>query len=276
MKLAGILVLYQPTEENINNIYTYIKLLDKLYVIDNSEHSNINTIRDDKIKIYSENKNIGIARALNIGCLQAIEDGFKWVMTIDQDTVFNSEAINAICNYIEQNDMSKTAIVSPWLNTRLLDKKPDELIDHPNDVMSSGSFTNLDIYIKIGGFKDWLFIDGVDIAYCWDAKRLGYCIDRLNYVSVDHTLGNISFHKVLWKEFLCTNHNYIRKYYMQRNYRYLRDIYADDGYKFDNMPVAWPGIMFRIIFFEDDKFNKIKAIIKGKRDYKKGGAQRWR
>ena len=38
MKLAGILVLYQPTEENINNIYTYIKLLDKLYVIDNSEH----------------------------------------------------------------------------------------------------------------------------------------------------------------------------------------------------------------------------------------------
>ena len=128
----------------------------------------------------------------------------------------------------------------------------------------------LKLYEKIGGFKEWLFIDGVDIAYCYDGNRLGYHIDRINNVCIDHSLGDIKIHKILWKTFLCTNHNYIRKYYMQRNYRYLREMYKDDGYDFSNMPVAFKGIIFRIIFFEDDKLRKLKNVIRGKRDYIKG------
>lgn len=272
MKLAGLVVLYNPQKSDIEHLYTYLSFLDKLYIIDNSENCVLNNelLDSDKIYYYSKNENLGMAKALNIGCYQAIEDQFEWIMTMDQDTIFNMETIEEMKQYIDTHDMSTTYIVSPWLNTKLLDKKTEEKISHPSDVMTSGSIMNLSLFLKIGGFKEWLFIDGVDIAYCYDANRLGYHIDRLNYVSIDHSLGNIKCHSLFGKVILCTNHNYIRKYYMQRNYNYLREIYKDDGYDFDNMPVAFKGILFRIIFFETDKIRKIKSVIRGRLDYKRG------
>lgn len=269
IKLAGIVILYNPTNEQIKNIKKSLVFLDKIYVVDNSSQEHL-IGQNDNIVYYNKKENMGVAKALNIGCQLAIKDGFNWLLTMDQDSVFNKETINKLCEYIEKNDMSKTYIVSPWLNTKLLEEKPKEEISHPFDVMTSGSIMNLDLYEKIGGFKEWLFIDGVDIAYCYDGNRLGYRIDRLNNVCIDHTLGDIKIHKILWKTFLCTNHNYIRKYYMQRNYCYLREEYKNDGYNFDNMPIAFKGIIFRIIFFEDDKIRKIRNVIRGRRDYKKG------
>ena len=269
MKLAGIVVLYNPSDIQIENIKDSLLFLDKIYVIDNSSQKH-NVGNDNRIVYYSQSENMGIAKALNIGCQLALDDGFKWLLTMDQDSLFNKETIDKLCDYIENNDISKTYIVSPWLNTKLLEEKPLEEISHPSDVMTSGSIMNLDLYKLVGGFKEWLFIDGVDIAYCYDANRMGYHIDRLNNVCIEHSLGDIKIHKILWKTFLCTNHNYIRKYYMQRNYCYLREEYKNDGYNFDNMPIAFNGIIFRIILFENDKFRKIRSVIRGRRDYLKG------
>ena len=36
MKLAGIVVWYNPTKEDKENIYSYLPSLDKLYIFDNS------------------------------------------------------------------------------------------------------------------------------------------------------------------------------------------------------------------------------------------------
>ena len=271
MKLSGLIVLFNPIENDLQRIKCNLDFLDRLYIVDNSENDNLNKIaNDEKIVYIPLYTNKGIASALNIGCRRAIEDGFQWILTMDQDTVFYKTTIDEMKRYIENYDMSKTYIVSPWLNTKLLEKKPIEMVDHPTDVMTSGSIMNLALFNKIGGFKDWLFIDGVDIAYCYDGNRLGYKIDRLNYVSIDHSLGNIKIHKLFGKTFLCTNHNYLRKYYMQRNYRYLREMYKNDGYNFENMPVDFKGIIFRIVMFENDKIRKIRSVIRGKRDYKKG------
>lgn len=269
MELAGVVVLYNPSNIQIKNIENSLSFLDKIYVIDNSIAIH-NVYNSKKIIYYSQNENMGIAKALNIGCELAIQDGFKWVLTMDQDSVFKKETIAELCDYIENNETEKTYIVSPWLNTRLLDCKPTEKISHPTDVMTSGSIMNLELYKKIGGFKEWLFIDGVDIAYCYDANRMGYHIDRLNNVDIDHSLGDIKIYKLFWKKFLCTNHNYIRKYYMQRNYCYLREEYKYDGYDFDNMPIAFKGIIFRIILFENDKIRKIRNVIRGRIDYIRG------
>ena len=39
MKLCGVVVLFHPEEDVIENIKTYIGELDRLYIIDNSEES---------------------------------------------------------------------------------------------------------------------------------------------------------------------------------------------------------------------------------------------
>ena len=40
MKIAGAVVLYEPTDEDISNINSYIDDLDILYVMDNSSKRN--------------------------------------------------------------------------------------------------------------------------------------------------------------------------------------------------------------------------------------------
>ena len=37
MKIAGTVVWYNPSNENIENIKTYINFVEKLYIIDNSK-----------------------------------------------------------------------------------------------------------------------------------------------------------------------------------------------------------------------------------------------
>ena len=69
---------------------------------------------------------------------------------------------------------------------------------------------------------------------------------------------NISIYKGKVLRHVSLPHDeWLRKYYMQRNYRYLREMYKNDGYNFENMPVDFKGIIFRIVMFENDKIEKI-------------------
>lgn len=273
MKFAGVVVLYNPEKSDLSNIDTYIDFLDKLYIIDNSivEHEYVEVLkRKKKCEYISKFKNLGIAKALNIGAKKAMKEGFKWLLTLDQDTSLNYKVFSTINEYIEKEDCSKIGIICPWHNTKLLDNKPIEIVDHPLDVMTSGNFVNLDIYKKIGGYKEWLFIDGVDIEYCLNLRKNGYKISRINSIEIMHDLGDIKIKRFLWRTFMCTNHNYLRNYYMQRNYRYIRDMYIDIEPEFCNTLVKIKQITFKIIMFEKDKYRKIRNIYRGIKDYKNG------
>ena len=61
--------------------------------------------------------------------------------------------------------------------------------------MTSDNIINLDIYKKIGGFKDWLFIDGIDIEYCMSLHNNNYKILRIDTIEIDHNLGDIFYKK---------------------------------------------------------------------------------
>ena len=40
MKVAGTVVWYNPNNENVGNIKTYIDYVEKLYIVDNSKKNN--------------------------------------------------------------------------------------------------------------------------------------------------------------------------------------------------------------------------------------------
>lgn len=53
LKVAGVVVFYQPTDEDISNISSYLADLDILYVMDNSMESNEKEfLRIRKLLIY--------------------------------------------------------------------------------------------------------------------------------------------------------------------------------------------------------------------------------
>ena len=270
MKLAGVVVWYNPKREDIENINTYISYVDKLYVIDNTEGvSNKDEIQNKKIEYIFNNENIGIASALNLACKKAIKEGYNYILTMDQDSKFKSDDLEKLIQISSKYDLSNVGIICPWHKTKLKINKPNEEVSFPLDVMTSGNIINLDIYKKVGGFKDFLFIDGVDIEYCLNLRKNNYKVMQINTIDLEHDLGDIFYRRFLGKEFMCDNHNYIRRYYMCRNYRYIRDNYRNIAPEFCDILVKIKGLIFKIIFFEKDKYRKLRSIRLGIKDYKK-------
>ena len=272
IKLAGVVTLYNPTDEDINNISTYIDDIDRLYIVDNTEgHDNKSRIPDNKkIKYIFNNNNIGVAAALNMGALLAKEEGYKYLLTNDQDTTFNKGVLPKLKELIYNTDMTIIGIVTPWHNTKLLDEKPKEKYSDPHDVMTSGNIINLDIYDKIGGFKDFLFIDGIDLEYCMNLHKSGYKILRVNDLEIDHNLGDLCYKNFFGRPYYCSNHTAIRRYYIMRNYQYIYDMYKDYDLKFCKELAHQRHNIIGVILFEKDKIKKLKMYYRGYRDYKKG------
>lgn len=269
IKVAGAVVLYNPTEEDIKNIDSYIEEIDILYVLDNSKDNNQKKLpKNNKIKYIFNDENLGIAAPLNKAAKMALKEGYQFLLTMDQDTKFNSGVMKEIKKVISKTDYSNIGIITPWHKTRLDKKKPTSKIDYPLDVMTSGNFLNLEIHEKLGGFKEWLFIDGVDIEYCLNLYKNNYKIMRLNYLEINHNLGEIFYKQFLWKKLLVTNHTAMRRYYQCRNYLYIRDMYKDSNPKFCKILVKFKTIILAIILYEKDKKAKITAFRKGYRDYK--------
>ena len=271
LDLAGVVILYNPTENDINNIDSYIKDVNILYVIDNSNEENSDRLpKNKKIKYIFNNENLGIAEPLNKAASLARKAGYKWLLTMDQDTSFNKGVIDTLKEAIINTDCKDIGIVTPWHNTRLKTKKSNKKIDYPLDVMTSGNLVNLDIHKKIGGFKDWIFIDGVDIEYCLNLSKNNYKVMRLNNVEINHNLGDITYRKFFKKDLLITNHNAMRRYYQNRNYHYIKDLYIKDFPEFCNRLVKVKATILGIILYEKNKISKLKGYYKGYKDYKKG------
>lgn len=272
IKIAGVVTLYNPTDDDIKNINTYIDDIDKLYIVDNTEgNDNKKRIpKNKKIEYIFKNDNVGVATALNMGAEKAMNDNYKYLLTMDQDTTFKPGVIDKLKDVIANTDMKRIGIVTPWHNTKLLDKKPTTEFDDPHDVMTSGNILNLSVYKKIGGFKDWMFIDGIDIEYCMNLHKNGYKILRVNSVEIEHNLGDIFYKRLRGRLFLCTNHAAIRRYYIMRNYHYIKDMYLDYDPNYCYSLVSQRHNMIGVLLYEKNKINKIKNYIRGYNDYKKG------
>lgn len=283
MKLAGVVVLYNPNNEVKNNINSYIDSLDVLYVVDNSPTNNSKKFKGKKIKYIFNGGNLGIAAALNIGAKNAIKDGFEWLLTMDQDSCFDVSSIEQMIEFLEKmkkdkfvkkivnTEYEKIGLISPFHLTSIEINNDPRGIDSPLNVMTSGNIINLKAYEKIGGFKDWLFIDAVDFDYCLNLRNYHYDIIRLNYIRLNHNLGNPVFKKVLFKQMYSLNHSPIRRYYMVRNRHYLNDLYKNDFPDYCKLELSrTKREAIKIILCENNKIKKLRAMFDGYRDYKKG------
>ena len=271
IKIASVVVLYNPSQENINNISLYKKEVDRIYIVDNTD-DNIKRINNtQKLKYIKLGENKGIAYALNIGAKKAIEDGYKWLLTMDQDSKMTEDIIVKMKDFLISTKEENVGLISPYQD---IDSKEDNISEDIEDmieVMTSGNIINLDAYKKIGGFKDWLFIDCVDTDYCMNLHKHGYKVLRLNRIVMKHELGNLVVHKLFNKEYPCYNHNPIRRYYIVRNNLYINSLYKNLYPEYcKRLLRIQKGQVKRIIVFEKNKFQKLRMMYKGYRDYKKG------
>lgn len=271
--VAAVVVLYNPDENLLKNISSYIDFVEKVYAIDNSDSSNESLFQGllfaNKVEYVFNNGNLGIARALNIGCELAVQQGMEWSLTMDQDSNFinlNDAIISQI--YKTANGAIGLYYPSYIIEGEMYDKYIKEN-NEPIVVMTSGNILNLKIYEEVGGFEDQLFIDYVDIDYCLKLKKQGYKIANLPEANLNHELGQSEYKSFFYFKGIVTNHSSLRRYYITRNRLYVRKKYryiSSAFYKTETK--VFINDLLKIILFEKDKGAKFKSIIKGYCDYR--------
>lgn len=94
MNIGGIVIVYNPDDLDalMRNVATYVEFVDRLFIVDNSDDLNQDLIRrmPDNCEYHSMRGNVGIAAALNFGMDRCKALGCEWVLTMDQDTAFDS------------------------------------------------------------------------------------------------------------------------------------------------------------------------------------------
>lgn len=272
IKYAGVVVTYNPQEDVINNINTYIKWIKRLYIIDNSRNDDFRKyINNEKIEYIPNFENLGIAVALNMAAQRAINDGFDWILTMDQDSKFKKNDLQKLQEYIKNNNTDNIGIVTAYQCSKFTTKDsiPNEEMSKVKITMTSGNLLNLKVFQRIGGFREDFFIDGVDTEYCIRLEKNKYNVIRLNTVLLEHNLGDFSVHSFFGKKPLVSNHNYIRRYYIMRNNLYIANIYNDNEYKKIFLRKECKTAI-KILFFEKDSLRKIRSMFRGYMDYKRG------
>ena len=273
MKIAGVVVLYHPNEDVLINIDSYIENVEKLYVYDNSENTHEQLLKSygNKIEYMSCQQNMGIAYALNIAARKAIAEGFEWLLTMDQDSRYEIGEIEKLIDYINNKDVASIGLISPWHRIKTGVKKPDKKVEDVIEVMTSGNIVSLKAYQAVGGWKDWMFIDSVDIEFCMNLNVHGYRVVRINYVELEHELGDIQIKHVLGRNLVCSNHNYVRRYYIVRNINYVYSMYHEHFPEYCRfIRNGLKGAFRNVLVFEGDKYRKIRNMYRGYRDFKKG------
>lgn len=276
---AACVILYHPKKEDIDNLYTYCNKVKKLYIYDNTEgNSNEELfVEITNATYYWDGENKGLSDRLNAACQKAIEDKFEYLLTMDQDSSFLEENIDCyfenILNFPNKNSAALFNLeyekeFQPVKKNQISIKKKDHLI-------TSASVMNLNLYHIIGGFDENLFIDGVDIDYCYSAKAKGF--DNIQFTNnyFKHSLGEPVKRGTIYTLFLFkknkTIHSPLRIYYMYRNMLYLENKYKNSLPEVINELVKnykhhiKKSIKYSENIFEANRFKK-RAII----DFKNG------
>lgn len=277
-KIAGTVILYYPDSSTLSNIRSYAGNIDKLYIIDNSEKDNRQLIMESGLATNSytyihDGINRGMAVRLNQAARLAIEEGYEWLLTMDQDSSFEKQAIDTYlqCLLTNGNKAATAMFGITFLN------KPTQQAGCQatavNKLITSGSIINLQLFESVGEFDEKLFIDEVDFEYCYRAISKGYSIVQFNHIFLQHSIGNTSMHTSLksMKTTARSLHSPIRMYYRTRNYFYINKIYRQ---QFPQDVMATKSAVLNSIknnvLYGSKRLQVIKYIITGFLHYKKG------
>ena len=262
--VAGI-VTYNPDIDRLNlNVASIYKQVDRLIIVDNGSN-NKEDIKQlcknfDNVVLLLLSENYGIALAQNKICNYARENGYEWVIILDQDSICPPNIVAEYNKYLDYEDIG---ILSPRIfdiNFGYTEKHfSTNDTDVITDCLASASAIKISAWSKVGGFYEPMFIDKVDFDFCFQIRAKGYKVLRINTVELQHEVGHSVRKKFLFKERSVLNHSPIRYYYMTRN-SFL--MIKRNGFK-----IRWiSGIIINIygvLRYETNKKEKIKYILLG-------------
>jgi rhamnosyltransferase len=96
--------------------------------------------------------------------------------------------------------------------------------------ITSGSIVRTDVFRRVGGFEEKLFIDCVDHEFCLRCRSHGLLVIEGRRQSMSHSLGETAVRKLGSIPVPVSNHSATRRYYITRNQLEVSRKYLPDGF----------------------------------------------
>lgn len=275
-KIGGIVILYHPTDGEIMNIYTYLKGLDKLWIVDNSESD----LRDyssyfkepDRVEIIQDGYNLGIGDRINAIIRKANEEQFEWLLTMDQDSSFTDVDFSRFLKIVNEVDEdSNIALIGVRYNDFEKSAEGSFRLNPVTSIITSGTFLNLRSIEKIGLMNEELFIDEVDTEFSYRALLHGWRVMVCEGVYMTHALGTNkrTLSLKIFRKTYRSLHSPLRLYYMTRNFLWVKGHYQKyfpEEFKIRQKQLF--NVYKNNLLYNSKRIKVLKMIIKGLRDFK--------
>ncbi|MCR5547208.1 MAG: hypothetical protein K6F25_00460 [Bacteroidales bacterium] len=155
--LCAIVVLYNPDVDLLRrNLAAFVDDVDHILLWRNSSFDE-SSIQDfgEKVEFCGDESNHGISHALNFAWHFAKSNGYDYIMTMDQDSLW--ENFGSFYRNILLSD-APFGIYGPVVNSRL----PDVPFREVDLVITSGMIIPISLLDNVGGFEEDFFVGCVD------------------------------------------------------------------------------------------------------------------
>lgn len=243
--VLAVIVLYNPNITILDAlIKSIIDQVEYVCVVDNSpspaEYSVSQLLKEYIHKsIYLPfHDNLGIATAQNKGIKWAKDNGFTHVLLLDQDSLLPPNMVSELLSdenklvrsgykvaaigpsFIDQKTNETTsAVETGFLRTKKKNVSNENNLPVKSDyIIASGSLIRISTLDILGGMREELFIDWVDIEWGERCHNAGYFSFISRNVIMQHSIGDEHVN-ILGKTIYL--HSDFRNYFIVRNAIYL-------------------------------------------------------
>jgi rhamnosyltransferase len=242
IRIASVTIAFNPEPKRFTaQLRRLLQQVDILIVIDNASTVPAETSVDpdlaQSVIWHRTQNNLGIAAALNLGIAHASEQHCDTVLLMDHDSIPSEHMVaelNRALTTLEASQKSVVAAVGPrivdernrtgfpfvrlgWLmNQKIYRDASDDLIEC-DFLISSGTLARIASFEPnaVGPFDESLFIDSVDMEWCYRARSRRHQLYGVCRTSLDHRLGD-NRQRIAPSVTLIV-HSPLRLYYMTRN-----------------------------------------------------------
>jgi len=224
--ILGLIVSYNGGSTLVATAEAACVQVDQLLIIDNHSQADsihlIGTLTNSHANIAAQlnTTNIGLAAALNQGIAFAVERGFQYLLTLDQDSVIHPgmvAALHAVCS-----SDNTIGIASPWTyfvaDGKVSGREPETKLPYSTDrVWTGGSLSPVDTLLRVGGFPENYFIDYVDYALCYKIRKSGLKVVVVPAAHMTQRRAALRSGTFAGRKVFYSNYSAARRYYIARN-----------------------------------------------------------
>jgi rhamnosyltransferase len=293
-RAAAVVVSLNPPGNFEARVCALVARFERIFLIDNGSDPVLYDAVLDRlgarrgVQLLRNGRNRGIAAALNQGMEAARAAGFGWALLLDHDSVPAADMValqfRALARWPEPDRVAVLVPSVRCVDTQRRWRWPragrsgigrfrfvySDRQRCPIDVdiaIGSGMLVHLGHDRLLGGMREDLFVDAVDIEYCLRVRDHGLQIVAVPAAVLHHRLGAMSRRRIGRLQAFPTHHSPLRHYYIARNRVHLLRWYARRDPRWTTYEaMAAAKLAFKVALFERNRREKFRMMVEGLRD----------